>query len=401
MGTESASTALQGADPEAENEQAREQARSLWEADRARVMVTQPFLALLAMQLDLVPVRDPRVPTAATDGRSVFVDMDVLFTLGRAGRLFLMAHEVWHCAARHFARESGRQPHRWNIAIDHEVNALLEEQGLQVPKDAVLFPELRGQNAEAVYARLPEEPARLPTRAPWDDAHGVPVAVAEGEGDPACRPGQGDWAAWPARVVSAAQQVEHQRGRLPGRLRRFVDAVRRPQLPWQEILRRFVARGVERRRAWTPPNRRFVAQGLYLPGYQRQPVLDVAVAIDTSGSTRSYLVDFLSELSGVVAGFGDYRLRLLQCDAAVQAESVYTPMEPLEPTGVAIEGDGGTDFCPVFAHFREQEPPQVLVVFTDGQGPAPAEPPGYPVLWALTRRGRRPAAWGETVALSE
>jgi len=380
---------------------AKAEALALWERDRARLMLAQPFLALLAMQLELVPVVDARLDTAATDGERVFGDAHFLLGLSAGERVFVLAHEVWHCAALHFVRRGDRDAKRWNLAADHEVNALLREQGLRVPGDAVLYEGQCGQNAETVYLWLQNNPRESRARAPWADLHGPVAAQTAHPGltDPDYQPGTGSWQSWPSRVVSAAQQVQRQQGRLPAGVQQLVDDYRNPRLPWTTLLRRFVTRGLERRRRWMPPNRRYLSQGLYLPGQERVPRLEVALAIDTSGSTIPELPDFLSELLGIIKAFGDYRLRVLMCDAAVHSDETYTPLNPPVPGRVSFSGGGGTDFRPVFRRLQGSESPRVLVWLTDGMGRAPDESPPYPVLWALTHDGERPASWGEVVRL--
>ena len=384
------------------DQRAKSEVLALWEADRARLMLGQPFLALLAMQLELVPVVDCRLGTAATDGERVFGNAHFLLRLDPEERLFVLAHEVWHCAALHFLRRGGRQARRWNLAADHEVNALLREQGLQVPRDAILYESQRGQNAETVYLWLQDNPKEERSRGPWADLH-QPVGGDGSEGvvDPDYCPGGGSWRSWPSRVVAAAHQVERQQGRMPRGVQQLVHDYRNPQLPWTELLRQFVTRGLDRRRQWMPPSRRFIGQGLYLPGQERMPTLDVALAVDTSGSTNPELSTFLSELMGIIAAFGDYRLRVLMCDAAVQSDQCYTPLEPPDPANLSFTGGGGTDFRPVFQRLARAEPPQVLVWLTDGYGEAPSEAPPYPVLWALTANGRRPVRWGDVVRLPD
>lgn len=379
---------------------AKQEALALWEADRARLMLAQPFLALLAMQLELVPVVDPRLATAATDGERVFVCARFLLGLEREERLFVLAHEVWHCAALHFLRRGSREPQLWNLAVDHEVNALLQEQGMTVPEDAVLFPRLRGQNAETVYKWLQGKArrGRGRDRGRLADVHDYTPPAEAPPLDPDYTP-QPNWRAWPARVVAAAQQVERQHGHLPAGVAQLVRSYREPQLCWRELLRSFVSQGLERRRRWMPPNRRFLSQGLYLPAQERVPCLELALAVDTSGSTREVLPEFLAELIGIAGAFGDYRLRLLMCDAAMHSDQVYSPYAPLQPEQVRFEGGGGTNFVPIFTRLAEGAPPRVLVCLTDGYGPAPSQAPNYPVLWVLTRDGQRPAPWGEVIWL--
>lgn len=387
----------------AADQAAKHQARLLWEADRAQLMLRQPFLALLALQLDLIPVIDARLATAATDGERVFVNARFLLSLSPADRLFVLAHEVWHCAALHFLRQGDREQEVWNFACDHEVNALLESQGLTAPADAVLYPQWRGANAEAVYQWLLEHPEHMGQRPEWADQH-APLADADGlEGpfDPDFQPSSGSWEAWPERVVGAAQQVEQrQPGSLPAEIEAWVVKLRQPRLPWRELLARFVAETAQRRRQWMPPNRRYLAQGLYLPGWAREEELSIVVAVDTSGSTSGHIAQFLSELSGIASSFGIWEMRLLQCDIRITSDRRLSSQEPPDFSRMQFTGGGGTDFRPVFERLAA-EPARALVYLTDGFGPAPQQAPEYPVLWVLTPGGETPADWGDVVQLPQ
>jgi predicted metal-dependent peptidase len=373
-------------------------AAALWEADRARLMLQQPFLALLAMRLDLVPVIDPRLATAATDGRHVFVNARYLLSLSADERLFVLAHEVWHCAARHPLRRGRRDASRWNVAADHEVNALLQSQGMRVPHHAVIYPQLRGRNAEAVYDWLGRHPEQMQDRGPHADVHELAHIGSGLTFDPDFTPMQGAWHAWPARVLAAAQQIERQRGSLPLGIARLVDDIRKPTLPWPELLRRHVERCLSGERRWSPPNRRYLWQGLVLPALERQARLRVAVVIDSSGSTQPVLREFIGEVSGIISSFADYELRLMACDAAVHSDETYTPARPLTWDRLTIEGGGGTDLRPAFKRLANA-PPRLLIVFTDGHAAVPRKAPGYPVIWAVCEGGMQVADWGEIVEI--
>ena len=76
--------------------------------DRQKLLMKLPFTGSLVMRLDLVPVSDVRLETASTDGDRIFVDVDFYSKLGAAERLFVLAHEVWHCALLHFLRRGDR-----------------------------------------------------------------------------------------------------------------------------------------------------------------------------------------------------------------------------------------------------------------------------------------------------
>ncbi|MCP1727633.1 putative metal-dependent peptidase [Natronospira proteinivora] len=374
------------------------EALARWQSDRAWLLTAQPFIARLAMRLDLVPVIDDRVPTACTDGRHAFVNAEWLLSLSPNDRRFVLAHEVWHCVLGHLRRAGHRQARLWNLAVDHEVNTLLMQDGLKAPEGAVHYPEKAGCSAEVVYQWLLDNP---PDEGDQPlDGHGCPLGQPgpKARMDPDYRPVTPDAAleeAWQQGVIDAAAQEP---GSVPKRLHRWINSLAESRVPWQTLLRRFITRSFDRQFRWTPPNRRFLSQGLYLPG-QRGERLDIAVAIDTSGSTDRILPQFVAELRAILHGFGRYRITILLCDADIHAHWELEDGDPL-PELDTISGGGGTDFHPVFQALS-QTPPQALIYLTDGFGPAPDEGPPWPTLWVTDQRGRKPANWGEWVQIDK
>jgi predicted metal-dependent peptidase len=372
--------------------------------DRAALLMGQPFLAMLAMQLPIVAVVDPRLCSATTDGNSLFVNAPFVIGLGTQQRRFLLAHVVWHCALLHLWRRGERDCRWWDLAIDHEVNAILQEY-LPVPEDSVLFDEHIGENAEQVYQWLVAagEPR---TRGRLADLHARRAVLPAAQGEPelpapppasatapSCAGPDPEYAplvkrdgrrVWAERVLIVATQIERTRGHLPPALRRLVEQLRRPQLDWREVLRQFVVSMIGDQRIWLPPSRRHLHQGLYLPSRHEQAVR-LVVALDTSASTQALQHVLLSELVGIVEAYGRYELLLVQGDARVQSVADYSQDEPLDVRGLELRGFGGTDFRPVFSYLSEQAMEvSALVFLTDGMGTAPESAPGYPVLWVLT-----------------
>lgn len=123
--------------------------------DRQRLLIKHPFVGGILMGLDLIPIRDARCRTAATDASKIFIDIAFWSELSPENRTFVLAHEVWHCALMHFARRQGRDPEVFNWATDMEINTLLRNDGLNPPAE-VLFPpsELEGHSAEEIYEHL-------------------------------------------------------------------------------------------------------------------------------------------------------------------------------------------------------------------------------------------------------
>ena len=171
---------------------------------------------------------------------------------------------------------------------------------------------------------------------------------------------------------------------------------------WKRVLLDFVSQTFGGERQWLPPNRRYVWKGLYLPSRGKKKSIEIVLAIDTSGSTTEDLPDFLSELRGMAAAFGEYKLTIIQCDVAIHSVNVYSNDDPLPEDGLEFRGFGGTSFMAPFRYVEEKmpEPPTVFIYLTDGYGAAPERAPDYPVIWCLTRGGVKPASWGLEVKIN-
>ena len=129
--------------------------------DRHFLICAFPFTGSVAMRFELVPVRDKRCRTASTDGTSIFFDCDFYLKLDKDERVFVMAHEIWHCVMLHLARKQTRDINLFNIAADMEVNHLLSTATSSnkitfKPPERLLFPpkSLEGKSAEVIYEYL-------------------------------------------------------------------------------------------------------------------------------------------------------------------------------------------------------------------------------------------------------
>ncbi|PPK51605.1 vWA domain-containing protein [Marinobacter persicus] len=398
-------------DPSEDDQALKQCMRKTLEDDRAILMTAQPFTAMLAMQLNLIPVVDSRLPTAGTDGKNVFFNARFMADRSRADRRFVLAHEVWHCALGHFRRQLGRDSALWNQACDYEVNHLLSDELGHCPKDALWDRRFQSLSAEEVYARLCHGIEQARKGQQVLDTHDLEQALKEQSEnlviDPDFAPetpatSQEEQAlseAWRQRLLGVAQQRERMPGNLPGHLRRIIGGIREPQVPWQQLLARFLKKQQGGDRQWLPPSRRHIHRGLYLPS-RRGNLLELTVALDNSGSCLDDIPAFLGELKGMLAAFNRVNLRLMIFDTCIQSDLQLTEQDLYQLDKMELKGGGGTNFRPVFAACNEQ-PPQALIVLTDGCAEAPEHPPTYPVLWALTKDGKRPVNWGNALNLTD
>lgn len=425
---------------------------------RTRLLQTNPFIGTIAMNMNIKPVRDQRVPTACTDGTNVFFDIEFLSKLSDAERLFVLAHEFWHNVMMHFARGENRMPKLFNIATDLEVNQILVQEGLTMPKDALTPQKLHlpvGLQAEDYYDLLlknnngssngnggkgngndtgEQEAGSSYSKQERDSMQKTKMGThLQGEVDDEKTAGQkskdkygelGNDADFnPGKtnderelnekkekiremIVAAAQQIERQRGDLPGYAKALVDKLLQPKVPWKELLAANVTSTMANRISWNTPNRRFAYSGTYLPAHSGE-MLRLAIGVDTSGSTMGFLKEFLSEMVGIAKSFDAYEIHLIQCDTEVKNVETYSNEDNPFPDDANFEfqGFGGTTLMPIFNYVKENElDVDEILVFTDGE----CEPmtvdkaPEQPVCWVLPENCHDNALkFGEIIKMSK
>ena len=418
------------------------------EQDRQKLLTRQPFIGLILMSLELVPMPGDIVRTACTDGRRILMGIPFYAKLDQEERLFVMAHEAWHCVLLHGARRQARSPSRFNIAADLEIHFILQKEKMKEPFVLPHDPGWNGLSAEEIYEKLgPRSPksrkgggsppdnggfrasgkqsehiqgkgngegfdehvyaghgnAPKPKDAPKEEISGLGGRPSDAE-----KGGISDTPAWDPQtvermrriVIQTAQVMERTQGHLPAHILGVVEALRKPELPWRELLRQFVTSCYGGSRRWLPPERRHVSRQLYLPSY-RDNRMNAVMAIDTSGSTTWDLPQFFAELSSLLNSFGKYDLTVIQCDCAIQHVETFSDTRRF-PRDYQWEsfGHGGTSLVPPFDYVRDHPlRPDIFIYLTDGCGNAPEKSPRYPVLWVLTHDGEKPASWGHCIKL--
>jgi predicted metal-dependent peptidase len=201
---------------------------------------------------------------------------------------------------------------------------------------------------------------------------------------------------WQQRMAGAAQQAM-QAGKLRGELKRMIDHLLQPQLPWRMLLARYMNSITREDYSWSRPSRR---EGDYLMPSLRSHQLDLVVAVDTSGSIKDgEMQEFIDEVDALKAQVRA-RVTLLPCDATLSpgAPFLFEPWEQFQRPA-RLGGGGGTSFRPVFQWVEQQGlQPDLLVYFTDADGDFPADEPVYPVIWLVKGRGGVP--WGQRIQLN-
>ena len=451
--------------PNAEEEALKAKVREMMQFDRCRLLEKHPFVGHLAMHLDMIPVIDSRMTTATTDGTRMFMDAEFYSKMDEDERLGIIGHEVWHCALRHFQRLGNRDRKKFNFACDVEVDLLLHRDGFKVevlPHEAtwegksaeqiydLMFPGLEqfqkddehifdsdklpgdddgeksgdesddggdsneedhnGKDGKDQDVQAGNENGGISGRKAITGDADLPSVSHDGVIDPDFQPAREEELAedWKDHLKNAVQQEMEKGGQgignLPGNVEDLIkDENKVATVDWKKVLLDYVSQLFGGDRQWLPPSRRYVWKKLYLPSRAKKQSIEIVLAIDTSGSTTEDLPDFLAELRGMTSAFGEYKLTIIQCDIAIHSVQEYSNDDPLPEDGFRFHGFGGTSFLAPFKYVEEKmaEAPTVFIYLTDGFGEAPSEAPDYPVIWCLTKGGKKPVDWGLEVKIKE
>lgn len=362
-------------------------ADQLISATLLRLRMRSPFFATLALFARVRLSHD--ITTAATDGRTVFVNPDYFQLIPAPEQDYLILHNVLHAALLHVTRRGERDPEVWNIAGDIIVNGVIAGiAGMELPADAVRDQRLEQLSVEETYEILLHDPDRplvseldlLEPPDGWGRAEG---GISEGSiatGRNARLEAYWRDAHQHATVVALAVA----QGTRPAGLARELEMISPARIDWRAHLWRYLAQ--------TPTDfqgydRRFIGRGLYLDALEGE-LLRVCVAVDTSGSVDDRQAQLLvSEVQGILRAYPHVHCELYYADAQVYGPFALAADSPIP----RLVGGGGTDFRPFFAAVQQRRAPHehtICVYLTDGFGDFPENPPDLPVLWVVTAGGR-------------
>ena len=343
-----------------------------------RLRARQPFFAALALFAKYEITEE--VPTAATDGETVFLNPGFWAVLGPAEQDGLLLHEVLHAALGHCTRRGGRDLHLWNTAADIVINGMiLAEPGMVLPAGGMRDDRLAHLGTEEVYEMLQRERPDAPAPEMLDLLENEDAGLS---GDPGKADAlQRHWHEAMQRARAIVRSLGQEAP--PAGMRRELEALEPGRLDWRSWLWRYL---VQTPTDFSGYDRRFVGRGLYLEALEGERVR-VHVCVDTSGSVTDVQVQaFLGEVRGILDAYPHLECDLYYADAALHGphrlESGGTPPRAL--------GGGGTSFRPFFER-REAETrfgeTALAIYLTDGYGSFPESPPVLPVLWVITAGG--------------
>jgi predicted metal-dependent peptidase len=357
------------------------------------------FYASVLYQMPMV--EKSSLPTMATDGKSIFYNAEFTDALSEPELDGVKVHEAYHRILKHHLRMGKRDAELWNIACDYAINPIIIQSGLVLPEGALIDAKFKGMSAEKIYDLLKEDQGDdgnggggQPQPQEWGN-------VEDQGGDMSEDQIKSEEATINAQVVMAVNSMKTEAGKLPANIKEIIDEMKRSQIDWKDVLRRFVGGDQPEGYSYRRPNRRqWYLNEVVTPVSNKIGCGDIVVGIDTSGSVSSIeLSHFLGELNAIAESSGAESVTIITCDYDVQDVVRYEKGDQIED--IVCKGRGGTRVMPVFDYIAENNiNVDNFIYFTDmGIGDYPQQDVGYPILWVSSDMRGEEAPIGETTYL--
>jgi predicted metal-dependent peptidase len=398
---------------------------------RISLLLNKPFFGNLATRL-ILRNADEWCPTAATDGRYFYYNSRFIMRLRPKEVDFLVGHEVLHVVYDHIGRRGDRNPKLWNIANDYLVNFDLKQDnvGELITTVEILYDsKYDGWASEEVYDELLEKAKKQQQQQQGQQQQGD--GQGQGQGGGQGQPGQsgggqsnnqptdeeiqdalgdlldkvldehikdtdeGDDGSGSGKdgeegkgtngpvpmtdaerralkdevreaVLQAAEQAGA--GNVPSNVKRMIKDLTEPKIDWRELIAQQIESIIKADFSWQKPSRRSAHFDAIMPGQVPGQMIDVCVAIDTSGSiSTEMLKEFLSEVQGIMDQFEDYNLHVWCFDTTIHNPQKFSHDTSDQISEYEAAGFGGTDFEVNWTWMKEEDvEPKKFIVFTDG-----------------------------------
>ena len=374
-------------DPDLTEEQLVEMDKEVYErivTARVGLLLRHPFFGNMATRLKIQ--RADWLPTAAVDGRNLFYNVQFFNAMNNKEIEFVVAHEILHMVFDHLERREDRDPRLYNISCDYIVNnTLVDDRIGSVPSIVNCFQDFkyRGWASEAVYDDLYKQAEKngkefleqfgemLDEHIDWGDGDGDGEEGKSGDGKskrPVYTKAERDQIKDEIKeaMIQAAQSAGA--GNVPAGVQRLIKEITEPKMNWREIIQQQIQSTIKSDYTFSRPSRKGWHTGAVLPGMNFEETIDIAIAIDMSGSIgNSQAADFLGEVKGIMDEYKDYKIKIWCFDTEVYGEDDFSADDGREITDYEIKGGGGTDFMANWRYMHENNiQPKKFLMFTDG-----------------------------------
>jgi predicted metal-dependent peptidase len=360
---------------------------------RIGLLLRHPFFGNMATRLRIIAA-DEWLGTAAVDGRNLYYNTQFFNAMNNKEIEFVVAHEILHMVFDHMGRREDRDPMIYNISADYIVNnTLVRDRIGTIPSIVKCYQDFKyeGWTSEEVYDDVYEKAKEmgdeyLKQLGEMLDEHldseddgtgdgGNDDSEAEDSNGNATSSSKPKYSKEEIKqikdeikenMISAAQSAGA--GNVPAEVARMIKELTEPKMNWREILRQQIQSIIRSDYTFSRPSRKGQMSGAILPAMDFQDTIDLAVAIDMSGSIGNKQgEDFLGEIKGIMDEYQDYNIKIWCFDTQVYNEQDFSSDGGEDLLDYEIIGGGGTDFMANWTYMKDQDyVPKKLIMFTDG-----------------------------------
>ena len=350
---------------------------------RGGLLLKAPFFGNMATRMRLIDASD-WCPTAATNGRDFMYNKKFIEKLSVKKLEFLFGHEICHCVFDHFGRVGSRDRNLSNIAQDFAVNQILVDEriGEKITEVKICYdPKYRGMAWEEIYDDLYEKAEKIPMDQllkQLGDLLDEHIKEGDGQGGEGDKEGKGNR---PGMTKEEAQRIKDEikeamiqsaaaagAGKVPAGIQRMIKDMTEPKIDWRTLVRQEIQSIIRNDYSFSRPNRKSWHSGAVLPGMKEATTIDIAIAIDMSGSigTEDATI-FLSEIKGIMDQYEDFKVNLWCFDTEIYNYQEITHDNSHDLLEYEPQGGGGTDFEVNFQFMQDNGiQPKKFIMFTDG-----------------------------------
>ncbi|MBQ6885224.1 MAG: hypothetical protein IJN56_05755 [Clostridia bacterium] len=373
---------------------------------RASILNRYPFFGRLLFR---VKFGFAQCTTAFTDMRRIVFDPLFAEKLNAEEIMYVMIHELLHCALKHCTRGFSKQKFIYNVACDIVVNSTILEMysvdDIVIDGESMMHlapdgKEGRIYSAEEVYSMLmkltPKEFMNLygdgnvlDNHNFWDELDDTTLEDL-----------------WNNHVQEVVKSCGVGTG-IPNFLARYLKEVdHNPRTNWRQILHDFIQ--FDRSDYdFSQPDKRYSSEFI-LPSFceniEGSKVEKLWFLVDTSGSVSD---DALSvayeEIKCATEQIGNLSGMLSFFDYTVSEPQEFESFEDI--LSIKAIGGGGTNFAAIFKKLKEYDEqgdlPNAIIIITDGYDKFPKEEAalGVPVIWIIVDSDVIPP-WGAYAYIS-
>lgn len=348
-----------------------------------------PFYGDIMMHLEFV--ENKSIPTAATNGKTIWYNSDFFSTLSDGEMHFIIMHEFLHVLLRHGTRNinTNRDNGIWNVACDIIVNDMLKwiKNDIQASGIAFATPSIgifsninRDETAENLYSRIVADNAnrdknssKIRIRNVYRD-YSTSLKIDETDITNDIKPFSENTEEMELNDRWIREMILQSSQRNAGSMKSYYvprgiySFTETQKLNWKRLLQDFLTQEIDDESSYTTPERKYLHMDLILPGHSltEEKLDEIWAFIDSSGSiSKKELEQFLTQLHRIIK---EFKCNLNICYWNTSVTDVYKKIRYNDNILKYIPlHSGGTDINCVYNWIESNKvKPDVMLILTDG-----------------------------------